>query len=74
MRRVRGRDSQGVRGGHVHTAVFKIENQQDLLQGTGRSAQCSVAAWVGGEFWGEGTHVCLCLSPFAVHLKLSQHC
>ena len=34
----------------------------------------SVAAWVGGEFWGEWIHVRVWLGPFTVHLKLSQHC
>jgi len=28
---------------------------------------------MGGEFRGERIHVCVWLSPFAVHLKLSQH-
>ena len=32
-----------------------------------------VAAWMGGEFEGEWIHVYAWLSPFAVHLKLSQH-
>ena len=27
---------------------------KDLLGSTGNSAQCHVAAWVGGEFGGEG--------------------
>ena len=35
------------------------------------SAQCYVAAWMGGEFGGEWIHVYVWLSPFAVHLKLS---
>ena len=44
-----------------------------LLGSTGNSAQCYVAAWMGGEF-GEGwIHVFVWLSPFAFHLKLSQH-
>jgi len=47
---------------------------KDLLDSTGNSAQCRVAAWKRGEFGGEGIHVNVCLSPFAVHLKLSQHC
>ena len=34
----------------------------------------TVAAWKGGEFGGEQIHVCVWLSPFAVHLKPSQHC
>ena len=37
-------------------------------------ALCYVAAWMGGEFGGEWTHVYVWLSPFAVHLKPSQHC
>ena len=44
-----------------------------LLHSTGNSAQCYVAARVGGEFGGEWIHVYVWLSPFAVHLKLS-HC
>ena len=44
----------------------------DLLYSTGNSAQCYVAAWMGGEFGGECIYVWL--SPFAGHLKLSQHC
>ena len=44
-----------------------------LLCSTGNSAQCYVAAWMGGEFGGEWIPVYVWLSPFAVHLKLSQH-
>ena len=47
---------------------------KDLLDSTGNSSQCHVAAWMGGEFGGEWIHVYVWLSPFAVHLKLSQHC
>ena len=39
----------------------------------GSSAHCDVAAWMGGEFRGEWIHVYVRLSPFAVHLKPSQH-
>ena len=46
----------------------------DLLDSTGNSAPCHVAAWMGGEFGGEWIHVCVWLSPFTVHIKLSQHC
>ena len=45
-----------------------------LLYSTGNSAQCHVAAWMGGEFGGEWMHVYVWLSHFAVQLKLSQHC
>ena len=47
---------------------------KDLLSNTGNSAQCYVAAWMGGEFRGEWMHVYVRLSPFAVHLKLPPHC
>ena len=30
--------------------------------------------WEGGEFGEEWIHVKVWLNPFAVHLKLSQHC
>ena len=46
---------------------------KDLRNSTGNSVQCHVAAWMGGEFGGEWIHVYV-LSPFDVHLKLSQHC
>ena len=36
--------------GHVYTAIFKMDNHKDLLHCTGMSAQCHVAAWMGGEF------------------------
>ena len=38
------------------------------------SVQCYVAAWMGGEFGGEQIHIYVWLSPFTVHLRLSQHC
>ena len=47
---------------------------KDLLYSTGNSAQCYVAAWMGGELEGEWIHVYIWLSPFPVHLKLSQYC
>ena len=48
--------------------------QKDLLYSTGNSAQCYVAAWVGGEFGREWIHAHVWLNPFAIDLKLSQHC
>ena len=44
-----------------------------LLYSTGNSAQCYVAAWIGGEFEAEWIHVYLWLSPSVVCLKLSLH-
>ena len=52
---------------------LKWISNKDLLYSTGDSVQCYVAAWMGGEFGGEWIHVYAWLSPFAVHLKLSQH-
>ena len=45
-----------------------------LLYSTWNSAQCYVPAWMGGGVGGESTQVYVWLSPFAVRLKLSQHC
>ena len=38
------------------------------------SAQCYLAAWMGGEFEEEWIFVYVWLSPFPIHLKLLQHC
>ena len=46
----------------------------DLLYSTRNSAQGYVAVWVGGELGEEWIHGYACLSPLALHLKLSQHC
>ena len=48
-----GQDSYRVWDGHVHTAMFKMDNQQGPMYSTGNSAQYYVAAWMGGEFGGE---------------------
>ena len=53
---------------------LKWITNKDLLCSTGNSAQYYVAAWMGGEFGGEWIQVYAWLSPFSVHLKLSQHC
>ena len=59
----------------MYTLLYlKWITNEDLLYSTGNSAQCYVADWMGGEFGGEWIHVYVWLSPFAVHLKLSQHC
>ena len=57
-----------------HAATKDPTTNRDLLHSTGDSAQCYAAAWMGAEFEGEWIHVYVCLSPFTVHLKLSQHC
>ena len=51
-----------------------MENQQGPTVYTRHSAQCYVAAWVGGDSGGEWIHAYVWLSPFAVHPKPSQHC
>ena len=43
----------------------------DLLCCTGNSAHCYVAAWMGGEFGRKWRHICVWLSPFAIHLEVS---
>ena len=55
----------------IHTAIFKMDNQQGLLYGIGSSAQCYVAAWMGGELRGEWIHVycmaeSLCCPPVTI--------
>ena len=50
---------------------LKCLTNKVLLYSIGNSAQCYVAARMGGEFGGEWIHVYIWLSPFAVHLKLS---
>ena len=44
---------------------------KDLVYSTENSAQCHVAAWMGGESGGEGIHVHVWLSPSSVLLKPS---
>ena len=62
-------------GMHTYTLLYlKWITNKDLLYSTGNSAQCYVAAWMGGESGGEWMHVHVWLSPFAAHLKLSLHC
>ena len=62
-RRMGRTDSQGVWAGYVHTADLKWITNQDLLYSTWNSAQCYVAAWMGGEFGGEWIHMYVWLSP-----------
>ena len=47
---------------------------KDLLYRTGNSAQCYVAAWIKEGFGEEWIRLYRWLSPFTIHLKLSQHC
>ena len=62
-------------GMDVYTLLYLTwRTSKDLLGSTGDSAQCHVAAWLGGEFGGEWVHMYGQLSPPAVHLKPSQDC
>ena len=45
---------------------LKWTHNKGLLYSTGNSAQCPVAAWMGGEFGGEWVPVYTWLSPFAI--------
>ena len=59
----------------MNTLLYlKWITNKDLLYSTGNSAQCHTAAWMGGGFRGQWIHIHVRLSPFAVHLKLSQYC
>ena len=62
-----GRESQGVWDGHVHIAIFKMDNQQGIIV-QHMELCCSAAAWMGEGFGGGQTHVSVWLSPFAVRL------
>ena len=59
----------------MYTLLYlKWITNKDLLYSTWNSAQCYVPAWMGVRFGGEWIHIYVWLSPFPVHLKLSQHC
>ena len=72
--RMGGRDSWGVWMDMYTLLYLKWITNKDLLYSTWNSAQCCVAAGMGGEFGGEWIQAYVWLSPFAVHLKQSQHC
>ena len=58
----------------LYTLLYlKWITNKDLPYGTWNSAQHDMVAWLGGEF-GVSENVYVWLSPFTVHLKLSQHC
>ena len=46
----RGRDSQGLWYGCVHTAIFKMYNQQEPIAWHMELSQCYVLARMQGEF------------------------
>ena len=59
----------------MYTLLYlKWITNKDLLYSRWNSAQCYVAAWMGGEFGGEWIHVYVWLRHFITHLNLLQHC
>ena len=61
--------------GEQYTLLYlKWITNKVLLYSTGNSFQSYVAARMGGEFGGEWVHIYVRQVPFAVHLKISQHC
>ena len=61
-------------GMDMYTLLYlKWITSKNLLYSTWNSALCYVAAWMRQGFEGEWIHVYVWLSPFAIHLKLSQH-
>ena len=62
-------------GMDMYTLLYlKWTTNKNLLYNTENSVKCYVAIWMEREFGGEWIHVYVWLNPFAVHLKLSQHC
>ena len=60
----------------INTCLKLITNK-DHVCSTWNSAQCYVAAWMGGQLGENGyiyIYIYVWLSSFAVHLKLSSHC
>ena len=69
-----GREVKDI-GKVMYTLLYlKWITNKELLYSIWNSAQRYVAAWMGGESGGQWMHVHVWLSPFAVHLKLLQHC
>ena len=69
------RDSWGIWNQHVHTAIFRMNNQpRSYCMAQGTLLNVIWHPWIGGESGGEQVHVYVWLSLFAVQLKLSQHC
>ena len=72
--RIGGTDSQGIWDGHKLTAIFKKDNQKSLTVQHRELCLMLCGSLDGKGVQGEWMHVYIRLSPFAVHLKLSQHC
>ena len=58
----------------MHTLLYsKWITNKGLLYSTWNSTQCYVPVWIERVFGWEWMHIYVWLSPFLVHLKLSQH-
>ena len=67
-------ERDGEFGINIYTLLYlKWITNKDLLYSTWNSAQCCVAAWMGGGFGGEWIYVYVWLNSFTIHLK-SQYC
>ena len=68
-----GRDREF--GMDIHTAVFKMDNQQGPTIQHRELCSMSCGSLDGRRRFGEEwIHVHVWLSPITIHLKLSQHC
>ena len=68
------RDSQGLWGDHVHTAKFKMDNQQKPIVLATKLCSVLRGSLQGRGVWGRMIHTYAWLSPVTVHLKLAQCC
>ena len=64
-----GRDSEGLWDGHVHAAMFKMDNQQKHIVKHRELHSTLCGSLDGRGVWGGWMHVYVGLSPFAIHLK-----
>ena len=54
----------------MNTLLYlKWITNKDLPYSTWNSAQCYMAAWMGGEFGGEWIHTCTCMAE-SIHCSL----
>ena len=60
--------------GHVHSTIFKTDNQQGPTVLYMELCSVLCGSLDGKELGGEWVHIYVWLSPFAMHLNLSQHC
>ena len=63
-----------LRTGTLILLYLKWIINKDLLYSTWNSAQCYVPGWIEEGFGGEWIDVYIWLTPFAVHMKLPEHC